>query len=107
MNKALIQVAQAKTETQNRITVLIDSQGWFRCQYDVGGAWTFTDHKNVEALFDWINRILQGDNAVKEIRRQMLDLTSDVSQLEKLRARLARTNMSKLRQDIYAKTKAR
>ena len=107
MNKAFIQVAQAKTASQNRLTILIDSTGWFRCHYDVAGAWTFTDHKTVEDLFDWLNRIPQGEHAVRDIRRQIIDLTSDVSQLEKLQGQLTRTTMSKLRQDIYAKTKVR
>ena len=107
MNKAFIQVAQAKTASQNRLTILIDSNGWFRFCYDVAGAWTFTDHKDAEELFDFMNSICPGDPAVKNIRRQIIDLTSDVLQLDKLRAQLTRTNMSKLRQDIYAKTKAR
>ena len=108
MNNICIELAEVTAKDNNKIRITMDYKGWFRCHIDFIGSTTFTDHETIEQLFNWLHGVYSKDKeSIGLIRRQIIDLTSDVDTLEKMRGLLTRDNMSKLRQDIYALTKAR
>lgn len=108
MNNMCVELAECKTTDNSTLRITMDYKGWFRCHIDFIGSKTFTDHENVDQLFNWLNGVFKNDKkTVANIRRQIIDLTSDVDTLEKMRTLLTRSSMSKLRQDIYALTKVR
>lgn len=108
MNNLCVQIAEVKTKDNTDIRITMDYKGWFRCHSVFIGSKIFTDHETVEKLFEHLRRVYSKDNkSVGLLRRQIIDLTSDVDVLEKMRTLLTRPKMSKMRQDVYALTEAR
>ena len=108
MNNMCVELASITLKASTNVRITMDYKGWFRCHSDSIGSTIFTDHETIEQLFDWMRGVYAKDkNAVSLLRRQIIDLTSDVDALEMMRGKLTRENMSKLRQDIYALTKGR